>query len=59
MNQREDASPTLDFRYGDHAVAPADFVPADWTVLKHMADKVAARHTSGIERKIPLSWLET
>lgn len=59
MNPRDKASPTLDFRYGERAVAPDDFIPADWTVLKHMSDKVAARHISGVERKIPAHWLET
>lgn len=54
----EEARPTLNFRYSDTAAAPDDFVPADWTMLKHMADKVAARHVSGVERKIPANWME-
>lgn len=57
MNIKEDASPTLDFQYGKNATKPADFNPADWTVIKTQGDHVAAQHVSGVTRKLPKSWL--
>jgi len=50
--------PTLDFQFGRKQEKPADFTPADWTVVKRARDIVAARHTSGEVRKMPASWLE-
>lgn len=55
----EEAAPDLDFRFDRDAAKPADFNPAEWTILKRQRETIAARHTSGIERKIPASWMET
>lgn len=55
---RDEARPTLDFPFGLSQVKPADFTPSDWTIIKRAGDRVAARHVSGVERKLPATWME-
>jgi hypothetical protein len=51
-------APQAAWRINDNAAKPANFVAAEWTVLKASNRRVHARHESGLERKLPKRWFE-
>lgn len=46
------------FQFDPSGERPGAFSPQEWTILKDGKDRVAARHISGVERKIPKTWLQ-